>query len=202
MALLEEKMKQKRLEREEREKQDALEKERLRIKSGKDLTEIRRKMEEEEMKKIVEERKREKQEEKAARERVRAQIEADKAARRAKANNETTNTPPTPTPSTSSSKAKTTPETFTPQKDYKETKIQLRLPDGSTVVETFDKNETLAAVRLFVQLKTNESIPDVISLMTTFPRKVFTAEDYEMTLDSLKLVPSATIMVTKKQIGI
>lgn len=53
MALLEEKMKQKRLEREEREKQEALEKERLRIKSGKDLTEIRRKMEEDEMKKIV-----------------------------------------------------------------------------------------------------------------------------------------------------
>lgn len=110
-------------------------------------------------------------------------------------------TPPTPTPSTSSTASKPTTETFTPQKDYKETKIQLRLPDGSAIVETFDKNETLSAVRLFVQLKTNESAPDVVSLMTTFPRKVFTVEDYEMTLEHLKLVPSATIMVTKKQIG-
>ena len=53
LLMLEEKMKQKRAEREEREKQEALERERIRIKSGKDLGEARRKMEEEEMKKIV-----------------------------------------------------------------------------------------------------------------------------------------------------
>lgn len=53
MLLIEEKIAKKRAEREEREKQDALEKERLRIKSGKDMSEVRRKMEEEEMKKIV-----------------------------------------------------------------------------------------------------------------------------------------------------
>lgn len=46
-------MQQKRKEREEREKQEALERERMRIKSGKDLSEARRKMEEDEMKKIV-----------------------------------------------------------------------------------------------------------------------------------------------------
>lgn len=53
MKLIEEKIAKKRAEREEREKQDALEKERLRIKSGKDMSEIRRKFEEEELKKIV-----------------------------------------------------------------------------------------------------------------------------------------------------
>lgn len=84
LAKLEEKLKQKRLERENREKQDELEREKVRIKSGKDMAEARRKMEETEMQKIVEQRKREKQEEKMARERVKAQIEADKAARRAK----------------------------------------------------------------------------------------------------------------------
>lgn len=42
-------------------------------------------LEELEMKKLLEQRKREKAEEKEARQRVRAQIEADKAARRAKA---------------------------------------------------------------------------------------------------------------------
>lgn len=46
-------MKRKRAEREEKEKQEALDRERVRIKSGKDLTEVRRKMEEDEMKKIV-----------------------------------------------------------------------------------------------------------------------------------------------------
>lgn len=53
LRLIEEKIAQKRAEREEREKQEALEKERLRIKSGKDMTEVRRNLEEEEMKKIV-----------------------------------------------------------------------------------------------------------------------------------------------------
>ena len=53
MKLIEEKIAKKRTEREEREKQEALEKERMRIKSGKDMSEIRRKMEEDEMKKIV-----------------------------------------------------------------------------------------------------------------------------------------------------
>lgn len=83
LALIEERLKQKRIEREEREKVEAIEKERNRIRSGKDLTEARKRLEEIEMKKIVELRKREKAEEKTARERVRAQIESDKARRRA-----------------------------------------------------------------------------------------------------------------------
>ncbi|KAH8380372.1 hypothetical protein KR009_010256 [Drosophila setifemur] len=84
LALIEEKLKQKRIEREEREKVDALEREKNRIRSGKDMAEAKRRMEELEMKKIVEQRKREKDEEKAARDRVKAQIEADKAARKAR----------------------------------------------------------------------------------------------------------------------
>lgn len=82
LARLEEKLRQKRVEREESEKREALEKERMRIKSGKNISEAQRKIEELEMKKLVEQRKREKQEDRMARERVRAQIEADKAARR------------------------------------------------------------------------------------------------------------------------
>lgn len=53
MLLIEEKIARKRTEREEKEKQEALERERMRIKSGKDMSEIKRKMEEDEMKKIV-----------------------------------------------------------------------------------------------------------------------------------------------------
>lgn len=53
LRLIEEKIAKKRAEREEREKQESLEKEKMRIKSGKDMSEVRRKMEEEEMKKIV-----------------------------------------------------------------------------------------------------------------------------------------------------
>lgn len=196
LALLEERIKAKRLEREEKEKQEALEKERLRIKSGKDMSEARRKLEEEEMKKIVEQRKREKQEEKMARERVKAQIEADKEARRAKAQQQSGQ--PLPAPAPAPVPASPAPQVVLPPKDYKETKIQIRLPNGSTVVETFDKREQLSAVRLFIQLKQGDE-PGTFpfGMMTTFPRKVFAGEDFEKSLEELQLVPSATIMVTK-----
>lgn len=132
--------------------------------------------------------------EKQARERVRAQIESDKAARRAKAEGLQITSPPvapvvvqSPTSSVAS-----------PPKDYKQTKIQIRLPNGTTLTETFDKNEQLAAVRLFVQLKQgDEAGTTTFGLMTNFPRKVFGSDDYGMTLEMLGLVPSATLMVTR-----
>ncbi|GAB0092237.1 UBX domain-containing protein 1 [Sergentomyia squamirostris] len=146
LQLLEEKLKQKRQEREEKEKVEALEKEKVRIRSGKDLLEARRKMEEVEMAKLVEARKREKLEEKMARDRVRAQIASDKEARKAKLAVQTGIQPvaeptieeATPTSSTSS--------VNTPAKKYTSTKIQIRMPDGSSVVETFDAKEQLSAL--------------------------------------------------------
>lgn len=68
------------------------------------------------MKKLLEERKREKEEEKLARQRVREQIEADKAARRAKANIEKASTESPPAPSSSTS---------TYRKEYNDTKLQV-----------------------------------------------------------------------------
>lgn len=192
LALIEEKLNRKRAEKEEQEKRDALEREKNRIRSGKDMAEARRKMEEEEMKKIVEQRKREKAEEKAARDRVKAQIEADKAARRER---ETGVKPvnvvqPLPQPSQAAA--------ATPPKDYKQVRVQIRMPDGATMTETFDKNEQLAAVRLFVQLKTGDEAGVVpFKMITTFPRRVFSDEDFDQTLEKLGLVPSVTITVTR-----
>lgn len=140
----------------------------------------------------VEERKREKAEEKAARDRVKAQIESDKAARRAKAGQA-----PLPVATSSAPPAQVPIVTSLP-KDYKQTRIQIRLPHGEALTETFDKNEQLAAVRLYVQLKQgDEAGIATFGMMTNFPRKVFGEEDFEMTLEQLGLVPSATIMVTK-----
>jgi hypothetical protein len=85
MRLVQEKLKQRRLERERKETEEALIRERNRIKQGREMTEGRRKLEELEMKKIADERKREKlDEEKLARQRVVDQIAADREARRQK----------------------------------------------------------------------------------------------------------------------
>uniref|UniRef100_A0A1A9UVT2 UBX domain-containing protein n=1 Tax=Glossina austeni TaxID=7395 RepID=A0A1A9UVT2_GLOAU len=199
LALIEEKLKQKRLEREEREKADAMERERNRIKSGKDMTEARKRLEELEMKKLVEQRKKEKAEEKAARERVKAQIEADKARRKL------SQQPQIMTPTASqgfqsvTSTTPAEPSIKTPSKEYTQTRIQVRLQDGSTLTETFNVKEQLSAVRVFIQMKTENDEP--FGLMTTFPRKVFTVEDYDKPLDILGLVPSAVLIMTKANVA-
>uniref|UniRef100_A0A1L8DSR2 Putative ubiquitin regulatory protein n=1 Tax=Nyssomyia neivai TaxID=330878 RepID=A0A1L8DSR2_9DIPT len=191
LAQLEEKLRLKRMEREEKEKQEALDKEKSRIQSGKDLLEARRKLEEIEMAKILETRKREKIEEKMAKDRVRAQIAADKEARKAKMAGESPIVVPpvaqqaTPSSSTSSN----------PQKKYTSTKIQIRLLDGTSIVQTFDAKEQLSAVRLFIQLKQGMEVP--FRLMTNFPRKVFDEEDFEKPLEVLGLVPSSVVIVMK-----
>ncbi|XP_035721324.1 UBX domain-containing protein 1-like [Vespa mandarinia] len=195
LKLLDEKLRQKRKEREEQSKKEAFEREKNRIKSGKEMSEARKKLEELEMKKLLEQRKREKEEEKLARQRVKAQIEADKAARRAKAaadNNQIPNSV-----STLSSLSSTSSTSTHHRKDYSETKLQIRLTNGKTLTQSFGSKEQLSAVRLFVEMnRTDDSGP--FNLMTNFPKKVFTEEDYDVPLDVLGLVPSAVIIVQKK----
>lgn len=80
-------------------------------------------------------------------------------------------------------------------KSYANTRIQIRLQNGNTLVETFDVKEQLSAVRLFIQIK--QGIDEPFGLMTNFPRKVYVDEDYEKPLEVLGLVPSAVLIVTK-----
>ncbi|XP_018356638.1 PREDICTED: UBX domain-containing protein 1 isoform X2 [Trachymyrmex septentrionalis] len=194
LKMLEEKLRQKRKEREEQEKKNAFEREKNRIRSGKEMSEARKKLEELEMQKLLEQRKREKAEEKEAKQRVRAQIEADKAARRAKAaaeSNQMVNTTSAPLPAIPSSTS------THHRKDYTETRLQLRLTNGQTLTQSFGSKEQLSAVRLFIEMnRTDDNGP--FQLMTTFPKKVFTDEDYDTPLDVLGLVPSAVVIVQKK----
>lgn len=87
------------------------------------------------------------------------------------------------------------PSSTSSTKSYSRTNIQIRLLNGSTLVETFDVKEQLSAVRLFVQIK--QGIDEPFGLMTNFPRKVYTDEDFEKPLETLGLVPSAVLIVTK-----
>nr|CAD7398930.1 unnamed protein product [Timema cristinae] len=174
---LEDKMRQKRLEREEGEKKEALERERLRIKSGKEITAAKKKMEDEEMKKLLELRKREKLEEKMARQRVKDQIEQDKVARRAKFGGPKVEPPPPPP-------AVTQPSQPVVAKDYLQTRLQIRLTNGEALTQTFGSKEQLSAVRLFVEMNRTDG-NDQFSLMTSFPKKIFSEEDYDKPLEVL-----------------
>ncbi|KAJ0175810.1 hypothetical protein K1T71_008969 [Dendrolimus kikuchii] len=194
LALLEEKMKQKRKEREEREKAEILERERLRIKSGKDLQDARLRMQEQEMQKLVEQRRRDKIEDLKAKERVKAQIEADRQARKLAQSGQTQ---PEPTPVAPPPVINPNPA---PKANYDQARIQLRLPDGQALAHTFGAKEQLAAVRLYLQMHAQEfAQQENFKLMTTYPKKIFTSEDYDKPLETLGLVPSAVIIVSRGQ---
>lgn len=192
--LLMERLKQKRLEKEEQEKQEQVQREKMRRAQGKDLTSVKQRMEEAEIKKIAEERRREKMDEKLARQRVKEQIEkdkADRAAKFAKGGQQAS-------PSQAAPTAAATPSSIasTEKKEYDQTRLQIRLTNGQAITQSFSAKEPLAAVRVYVEMnRTDGNGP--FTLMTTFPRKVFTAEDMEKPLNQLGLVPSAVLVVTK-----
>ncbi|XP_050293439.1 UBX domain-containing protein 1-B [Anthonomus grandis grandis] len=192
LAKIEAKLKQRRLEREAREKQEALEREKSRIKSGKEILEAKKKHEELEMKKIIEQRKKEKEEERLARQRVKNQIEADKLARKAKFGGATQEKSVEPQPAPVVAE----PAVKKPTPTYNEVKLQIRLADGKTLVQNFGIKEPLSAVRLYIEMnKTDGDYP--FKLMTSFPRKIFNSEDYDKPLDTLGLAPTATLIVSK-----
>ncbi|XP_025975279.1 UBX domain-containing protein 1 isoform X2 [Dromaius novaehollandiae] len=176
---------QKQREREEREKRETIEREKQRRKQGQELSLIRQRLQEEEMKKLAEQRRREKMEEKLAKQRVREKIERDKAERAKKfgaGSGAQGSAEPPPAPVVPSSPSQEPPT----KREYDQCRIQ-----------TFKAKEQLAAVRLYVELNRKDS-EEPFSLLTTFPRRVFTEEDMEKPLQELGLVPSAVLIVAKK----
>lgn len=64
--------------------------------------------------------------------------------------------------------------------------LQVRLPDGRALTQSFRAREPLAAVRLFVELQREPgNLPEAFSLRTAFPRRLFTDEDMEKPLQEL-----------------
>lgn len=177
LAKIEAKLRRRRLEREAREREEALLREKNRIKSGKELLEAKKKHDELEMKKIVEQRKREKEEERLAKQRVREQIEQDKLARKVKFGGGM-NVEPVSSPVAEPSIVKPI------SNNYSEVKLQIRLPNGSALTQTFGAKEPLSAVRLYVQMN-REDADGPFNLMTNFPRKVFLSDDYDKPLETL-----------------
>lgn len=180
----------KRIEREAREKQEQLEREKRRIEDGKTVNILKEQLAEKEMKKIVEERRRDKLEDKLAKERVKAQIEQDRKDRKSRENDKRETTISTGTSSTQQV------ITNTVSKQYTDTKLQIRQLDGKPMLHSFKVKETLAAVRLYVQLNRQDQPGVVPKLMSSFPKRIFSDEDYATPLDALGLVPSANLVIS------
>ncbi|XP_045153132.1 UBX domain-containing protein 1 [Echinops telfairi] len=190
-------MAQKQRERGEREEREALERERQRRRQGQELSAARQRLQEDEMRRAAEERRREKAEELAARQRVREKIERDKAERAQKYGGAVASQPATEPGPVPSSPSQEPPA----KREYDQCRIQVRLPDGTSLTQTFRAREQLAAVRLYVELHRGEEPggdQDPVQLLSGFPRRAFSEADMERPLQDLGLVPSAVLIVAKK----
>ncbi|KAI0212725.1 UBX domain-containing protein 1 [Lamellibrachia satsuma] len=142
------------------------------------------------------EKKKEKMEERLARQKVKDDIERDKRERAAKFGRASTEALPTVPPTVAPTPPVPSPAPVQ-QRNYDQCKLQIRLPSGSALVQTFSASEQLAAVRLYVEMNRKDGGTGPVGLMTTFPRKVFTEEEMDMPLSQLGLLPSAVLVVTK-----
>nr|XP_040031097.1 UBX domain-containing protein 1 isoform X2 [Gasterosteus aculeatus aculeatus] len=196
---LEELMRVKQAERRERERAEELEREKQRRRQGQELQQIRQKLQDDDMKKLADQRMKEKMEDKMARQRVKDKIARDREERAQKFGG-------IAPPSTASSSQPAQPSPSSPtshgppptKKEYDESRIQVRLLDGSTLTAVFKAQEPLAAVRVYVQVNGNTPEGQDFTLLSPYPRHVYTELDMEKPLKELGLVPSAVLVVAKK----
>ncbi|VDN18215.1 unnamed protein product [Gongylonema pulchrum] len=137
------------------------------------LKEARAKKEEEERREALEK-------EAEARRRVLEQIRLDREARKAATTGE-------PQPEVVQRPEPTPPVNVAPVlRDSEFCQLQVRLQDGAVIREKFKSTEPLSHVRLWVEINSrghSDGMP--FTLMMPFPRKVFTREDMEMSLQQL-----------------
>ncbi|XP_034400023.1 UBX domain-containing protein 1 [Cyclopterus lumpus] len=196
---LEELMRVKQAERRERERAEELEREKQRRRQGQELQHIRQKLQDDDMKKLTDQRMKEKMEDKMARQRVKDKIARDREERAQKfgggvpPSTAASSQPAQPSPSSPTSHGP--PPT---KKEYDESRIQVRLLDGSTITAVFKAQEPLAAVRVYVQVNGNTPEGQDFTLLSPYPRHVYTELDMEKPLKELGLVPSAVLVVAKK----
>jgi hypothetical protein len=186
--LLSEKMVRLRQERQERERQEEIEREKQRRVQGRQIGEIRQKVQDDEMKRIAEERRREKLAAEAHKQRVKDQIAKDREQFKKKQETGEQQQEPLSAP---------IPQILNEKRSYDECKIQIRLTDGKTMVQTFKAKEQLAAVRLWIQLNRTDDQGD-FCLLQPYPRKQYTEDEMMQTLESLGLVPASSLIITRK----
>ncbi|XP_055330277.1 UBX domain-containing protein 1-like isoform X2 [Paramacrobiotus metropolitanus] len=191
---LEERRVQRRAEVAEQERKDEIEREKARRVSGREILDAKEKAAQVEMMRIAEERRREKMEDKKAKEKIKALIEEDRRNRDKEREQPLSGNVPSVTPTPFS-----TPTNSSANLDQNaKTRIQIRMFDGKPLVQSFGINEPLSAVRLYAELNRQDGEIGPFGMMTNFPKKEFTEDDMQAPLFSLGLVPSATLIATRK----
>ncbi|ODM22376.1 hypothetical protein SI65_03222 [Aspergillus cristatus] len=191
---LREKLAAKRAVQGEQDKADKKRNEEIKRKSTKESQDIKEELERKQRLKDAQKKKQERLDDIEAKKRVKAKIEADKEARRLKAEREKAERagqalPPQPAPTAGPTASG--PVASKPASAYTETRMRFQTPKGN-VMKTLPVTTTLFEVA--AALKEQDDV-DVTSFLQTFPRKVFNNEFFGESLKDLGLIPSASLVI-------
>lgn len=191
---LREKLAAKRAVQGEQEKADKKRNEEIKRKSTKESQDIKEELDKKQRLKEAQKKRQERQDDIEAKKRVKAKIEADKEARRLKAEREKAERAgqaPPPQPAPAAGPTTSGPVASKPASAYTETRMRFQTPKGN-VMKTFPVTTTLFEVA--AALKEQDDV-DVTSFLQTFPRKVFNNEFFGESLKDLGLIPSASLVI-------
>ncbi|CAG2105042.1 unnamed protein product [Medioppia subpectinata] len=194
-ALYEERIKLRRKEREEKDKEEALAREIKRREDGKGMGKMKEELEQLQRARLAEDMRREKAAEKAAKDAILRQIALDREDH--KRRNAAAMAGATATADAAAAAAPV-PLPARPAASLNsdgKTRLAIRLLDGRQLVNEFDSRESLSAVRVYVY--TQCSMEGEISFVMP-PLPAFTEEDMQKPLNVLGLCPSARVHVIKR----
>ncbi|TDL26623.1 hypothetical protein BD410DRAFT_783712 [Rickenella mellea] len=202
LADLREKMAEKRSKKAVEELKENKANEAIKRKAGRDMGQIKEEMKMKEAIKAAEQAKRDKIEDAKAKAAIKAQIEADKRVRaekaaREKALRDGTQIPSTPAAAASASSSTPATTGSGGTKEYKETRLQIRLArGGQPLTTTLPSESTLQDVAEFVAAQSLSVDVDTVNFAMHFPRKQFTRADFSKSLKDLGLTPSAVLIAS------
>ncbi|XP_018417307.1 PREDICTED: UBX domain-containing protein 4 [Nanorana parkeri] len=189
------KLEQKQEEKKKGEQEKEIKREMERRKSGKEMLDYKRKHEDDQARRALEERNKDKAEEKAARDRIRQQIAQDRADRAARYAQNKEEQDAIKAAELQARQAEMEARKEATQKEKRTiARIQFRVPDGSSFTNQFPSEAPLEEARQFAAQRVGSTYGN-FSLATMFPRREFTKEDYGKSFLSLELAPSASIVL-------
>ncbi|KAF8329431.1 ubiquitin-related domain-containing protein [Cantharellus anzutake] len=176
----------------------------LRRKAGKDQAKAQEELKAKQIQKEVEQKRKDKIEDAKAKAVIRAQIEADKKARAEKAAKEKalregktwTDAGVVDAPESKPAAPVTESSSGLKGSDYKDTRLQIRSGGGPPMSLTFPSDKTLYDVALAFAEKNPSFGADSVTFTMSFPRRVFTRDEFGNTLRDLGLTPSAVLQAT------
>ncbi|KAG1863525.1 ubiquitin-related domain-containing protein [Suillus subalutaceus] len=202
LAELREKIAAKRSVKTQQEAAEARANEAIRRKTGKDVGKLKDELMAKELVKEAEQKRREKLEDAKAKAAVKAQIEADKKARaertaREKALRDGQPIIDAPAGASTTPAVTASSSSGTSGKDFKETRLQIRMATGGTpYTTTLSSDATLREVAEFLAAQTLAVDVETVAFAQHFPRKTFSRDQFSKTLRELGLTPSAVLIAS------